>query len=47
MAVMDNCMRFVIKHRDVIVPAIVGAISNSAVEGVTTILEAALKSSLL
>lgn len=42
MAAMDNCMRFVIKHRDVIVPAIVGAISNSAVEGVTTILEAAL-----
>lgn len=42
MAVMETCAKFVIKHRDVIVPAIVGAISNSAVEGVTTILEAAL-----
>ena len=42
MAMTDSIMRFAIKHRDVIVPTIVGAISDIAVNAVGTILEAGL-----
>lgn len=42
MAATDSIMRFAIKHRDVIVPALVGAISDTAVNAVGTILETAL-----
>lgn len=42
MAMTDSIMRFAIKHRDVIVPALVGAISDTGVNVVGTILEAAL-----
>lgn len=42
MAVVESCAKLMIKHRDVIIPAIVGPLANAAANGAVTILSIAL-----